>query len=77
MSAPHGRRGFLRGLVSLPLIGGGVTLAATMPALRPLPPTLRKHACGPSIIALGSMTRPHESHGTTKGSMRNVTGRMP
>lgn len=26
MSAPSDRRGFLRGLVSLPLIGGGVTL---------------------------------------------------
>ena len=26
MSAPASRRGFLRGLVSLPLIGGGVTL---------------------------------------------------
>ncbi len=26
MSAPFGRRGFLRGLVSLPLVGGGVTL---------------------------------------------------
>lgn len=26
MSAPHDRRGFLRGLVTLPLLGGGVTL---------------------------------------------------
>ncbi|ACL55657.1 hypothetical protein [Methylobacterium nodulans] len=26
MSAPHDRRAFLRGLVGLPLIGGGITL---------------------------------------------------
>ncbi|GJE60735.1 hypothetical protein [Methylobacterium trifolii] len=38
MSAAGGRRGFLRGLVSLPLIGGGVTLignpsAAAVPVM--------------------------------------------
>ncbi|TXM67465.1 hypothetical protein FV226_21780 [Methylobacterium sp. WL12] len=33
MSAPSDRRGFLRGLVSLPLIGGGVTLIGSPTAV--------------------------------------------
>ena len=33
MSAPSDRRGFLRGLVSLPLIGGGVTLIGSPSAV--------------------------------------------
>lgn len=41
MSRPHDRRGFLRGLVSLPLLGGGMTLigsptAAAVPITLPL-----------------------------------------
>jgi hypothetical protein len=41
MNGPHDRRGFLRSLVSLPLIGGGVTLigqpaAAAVPVTREL-----------------------------------------
>ena len=38
MSAPAGRRGFLRGLVSLPLIGGGVTLIGAPSAVAGTPP---------------------------------------
>ena len=33
MSVPYDRRGFLRGLVSLPLIGGGVTLIGSPSAV--------------------------------------------
>lgn len=41
MSAPGSRRGFLRGLVSLPLIGGGVTLIGAPSAVaEPVTPRL-------------------------------------
>ncbi|MCJ2008205.1 hypothetical protein [Methylobacterium sp. J-092] len=41
MTAPSDRRGFLRGLVSLPLIGGGVTLIGAPSAVAvPLSPQL-------------------------------------
>lgn len=41
MNAPANRRGFLRGLVSLPLIGGGVTLIGAPSAVaEPVTPRL-------------------------------------
>lgn len=41
MTGPESRRGFLRGLVSLPLIGGGVTLiGAPTAAATPVTPDL-------------------------------------
>ena len=41
MTGPEGRRGFLRGLVTLPLIGGGVTLVGKPTAVAaPVTPAL-------------------------------------
>lgn len=45
MSAPASRRGFLRDLVGLPLIGGGLTIigAPSAVALEPTPLTMRTY----------------------------------
>lgn len=54
MSGPANRRGFLRGLVSLPLIGGGVTLIGRpTAAATPITPALLRTYAGWLAVEYG------------------------
>lgn len=79
MSEPLPRRGFLRGLVSLPLIGGGVTLIgrpAAMAALArlpaaPLTSSIKEALAEPKLI--GAKARARYAWATFSSAMNELT----